>query len=258
MRHPALRENPNAFDDLVSEQGYSFLAPVEPSILMVTLCAHTPSICDGTFTGTQLHLYNEGLNGTIPTELFQHTQLTDLGLDVNQLSGTVPTEIGLLTRLDALYLARNRLTGTVPTEIGRLTQLISLELYGNSLRGTLPTELNQIDPTVCYITTYQCLAMGLCHRGGMANTNAFTCPIPTLPEGCARNLARTAREECTPTAVEAATATAGASLTIIIVAAAAAVVVVTMALAALWCLCRRKGPAGKDSHSEGSDGKGGG
>ena len=115
---------------------YMPLAPAEPSILMVNLCAHTPSICDGTFTGTQLHIHDQGLNGTIPTELFQHTQLTELGLDdFNQLSGTVPTEIGLLTRLDALNLGVNQFTGTVPTEIGRLTQLISLELYGNSLRA---------------------------------------------------------------------------------------------------------------------------
>ena len=231
------------------------------------LCAHTPSICDGTFTGTSLNLYNEDLNGTIPTELFQHTQLTDLGLDDNQLFGTVPTEIGRLTQLVALnlgvnqftgtvpteigrltllqhlYIERNRLSGTVPTEMGRLTQLITLDLYRNSLSGTLPTELNQIHPTAdCRFTIAQCNAAGPgCGVGGV--TNAFSCPRPTLPEYCARNIG-----PCPPTAAEAATATAGASLVIIIVAAAAAVVVVAMALAALWCLCRRKGPAGKESH----------
>ena len=70
----------------------------------VTICGHTPTICDGTFTGTTLYLNNQGLDGTIPTELFQYTQLTQLWLRYNQLSGTVPTEIGLLTQLTSLSL----------------------------------------------------------------------------------------------------------------------------------------------------------
>ena len=45
-----------------------------------SICGHTPSICDGTFTGTELNLRNQGLTGTIPIELFQYTQLTGLWL----------------------------------------------------------------------------------------------------------------------------------------------------------------------------------
>ena len=125
-----------------------------------SICEHTPSysICAGTFTGTRLDLAGQGLTGTLPTELFQYTQLTSLLLRNNQISGTVPTEIGRLTRLNELIL------------------------YNNQLSGTLPTELNLINRTYCYLTTTQCLAAHSASTcGGSANTNAFSCPVPTLP-----------------------------------------------------------------------------
>ena len=125
------------------------------------LCGHTPSICDGTRNGgTTLDLQSQGLDGTIPTEIFQYTnlttlrlinqlsgtllteigftRLTSLGLHSNQLSGTQPTEIGLLTQLHWLHLDSNQLSGTVPTEMGGLTRLGYLQLYATSLSGTLP------------------------------------------------------------------------------------------------------------------------
>ena len=151
------------------------------------------------------HLY-----GT--TEIFQYTQLTLLQLDINQLAGTIPTEIGRLTsprctsttirsparspprwaasRAHPAVPLHNQISGTVPTEIGRLTQL-NLWLYNNQLSGTLPTELNLINPTYCcFLTTTQCLAAGNSASacGGSANTNAFSCPVPTLQASCAANL----------------------------------------------------------------------
>ena len=95
-----------------------------------SICEHTPSICDGTFTGTGLSLSYQGLTGTLPTQLFQYTQLTTLQLDGNQLSGTLPTEMALLMQLTDLRVG-NRLSGTVPTEIGLLTQLSILYLHHN-------------------------------------------------------------------------------------------------------------------------------
>ena len=77
-----------------------------------TICGRTPSICAGTWNGgTTLDLYNQGLDGTIPTEIFQYTHLTLLRLRDNQLSGTLPTEIGRLTQLTHLSLYSNQLSG---------------------------------------------------------------------------------------------------------------------------------------------------
>ena len=77
-----------------------------------SICGHTPSICAGTFTGTDLNLALQGLTGTLPTELFQYTQLTYLSLFNNQISGTVPTEMGRLTQLTGLWLNNNQISGT--------------------------------------------------------------------------------------------------------------------------------------------------
>jgi len=64
--------------------------------------------------------------------------------DDNGIAGTIPTELGLLTRLEALYLAYNFLTGKIPSEIGMLTNLETLELYGNQLGAqgdAMPSEI---------------------------------------------------------------------------------------------------------------------
>ena len=47
------------------------------------------------------------------------TGLTNIHLIDNDLSGTVPTELGCLT-LSSLRLDENVLTGSIPTELGKL------------------------------------------------------------------------------------------------------------------------------------------
>ena len=46
-----------------------------------------------------------------------------LGLYENFLNGAIPTELGLLKKLDYLVLHGNRLTGTIPTSLVRLSLL---------------------------------------------------------------------------------------------------------------------------------------
>eukprot|EP00908_Phaeocystis_cordata_P017113 Transcript_28447.p1 GENE.Transcript_28447~~Transcript_28447.p1 ORF type:complete len:429 (+),score=60.99 Transcript_28447:150-1436(+) len=107
------------------------------------------SLCDGSWVGdssypTSLSLSNEGLSGTVPTELALLTQLTTLYLYTNDLSGTVPTELALLPQLNYLSLWSNDLSGTVPTEVGLMTKLDRLSLSSNSLSGSLPSEFGQL------------------------------------------------------------------------------------------------------------------
>ena len=61
----------------------------------------------------------------------QHVHRLDLSN--NGLTGSLPSEIGRLTQLSVLMLSDNGLTGSLPSEIGRLTQLSYLAL---SLRPT--------------------------------------------------------------------------------------------------------------------------
>jgi Leucine-rich repeat (LRR) protein len=86
---------------------------------------------------------SEGLQGSIPTEIGQWTELQDLILDYNDLlTSTIPTEIGQATSIlliSTKYIPR--LTGPIPTELGLLPRLTVLDLRTTLISGTVPTEL---------------------------------------------------------------------------------------------------------------------
>ena len=93
---------------------------------------------------TTLNLWDNGLNGTIPTVLGDLANLTELSLGFNQLTGTIPTELGNLANLTELTLAFNLLSGSIPTELGNLANLTALRLARNKLTGPIPTELGNL------------------------------------------------------------------------------------------------------------------
>ena len=99
---------------------------------------------DGSGRVTGLSLNENDLQGTIPVELGQLTNLDSLNLSGNQLTGNVPQELGQLTNLKGLNLSKNLLTGNIPPELGRLTNLESLILAHNKLTGEIPAELGQL------------------------------------------------------------------------------------------------------------------
>jgi len=79
-----------------------------------------------------------GLQGTLPAEIGNLTNLTTLELHNNQLS-SLPPEIGKLTNLTTLSLSENQLS-SLPSEIGKLTNLRELFLSSNRL-NSLPAEI---------------------------------------------------------------------------------------------------------------------
>ncbi len=93
---------------------------------------------------TRLVLGNNELNGQIPAELGNLTQLQYLSLGNNQLRGAIPSELGNLTQLTQLWLNGNELSGAIPSELGNLTQLTQLRLNGNELSGAIPPELGNL------------------------------------------------------------------------------------------------------------------
>ena len=54
-----------------------------------TICVHQPSVCDGSYSGTDLSLSGQLTGGTLPTEIGLLTQLTRISLQRNYLSGSV-------------------------------------------------------------------------------------------------------------------------------------------------------------------------
>ena len=93
---------------------------------------------------TNLRLWNESLNGTIPAVLSRLTGLKALYLAYNQLTGTIPAELGTMTGLTHLGLMNNRLTGQIPAELRNLTDLRQFALQHNQLTGTIPTWLGDL------------------------------------------------------------------------------------------------------------------
>ena len=93
---------------------------------------------------THLHLTENNLTGTIPTELSSLSSLRDLRLFDNQLTGSIPLELGNLSDLEQLSLGGNQLTGGIPSELGSLSKLQYLSLHNNALTGAIPTELGNL------------------------------------------------------------------------------------------------------------------
>ena len=92
-----------------------------------------------------LYLYNNELTGGIPSELGNLDNLRWLDLHDNGLTGQIPPQLGNLDNLQWLYLYNNGLTGQIPSELGRLSNLRSLWLSGNELTGEIPSELGNLE-----------------------------------------------------------------------------------------------------------------
>jgi len=93
---------------------------------------------------TELHLQENNLSGSIPSELGNMNNLLILELTTNQLTGPIPAEIWNLTNLAYLHFGGNQLTGLIPPEIGNLTNLTTLVLGGNQLTGSIPPEIGNL------------------------------------------------------------------------------------------------------------------
>ena len=62
----------------------------------------------------------------------ENGQVTGLDLGANRLNGEIPTELGDLSNLNILYLSDNNLTGTLPQGLTALSGLESFRFHNNS------------------------------------------------------------------------------------------------------------------------------
>ena len=72
---------------------------------------------------THVYLAQNELNGELPVELGDLTNLQILYLNQNMLSGAIPVALGKLTNLEQLSLSQNMLSGAIPAALGDLTNL---------------------------------------------------------------------------------------------------------------------------------------
>ena len=91
---------------------------------------------------TEIHLQENNLSGTLPKELGNLDQLTEIRLQSNNLSGPIP-DLSALTALEELNLSANQLSGSIP-DLSALTALTILDLSFNLLSGSIP-DLSALD-----------------------------------------------------------------------------------------------------------------
>lgn len=118
-----------------------------------TPCSWYGIICNAGHVA-QLSLPENGLNGVIPVELGNLSELTLLRLTNNKLAGSIPPELGNLTKLQFLGLHENQLSGEIPSQLGNLSNLVQLGLGDNRLVGAIPSQLGLLK-NLEYLELYQ-------------------------------------------------------------------------------------------------------
>jgi Leucine-rich repeat (LRR) protein len=165
---------------------------------------------NGSQTVTGIGLYDNGIRGTLPSEIALLSSLELLLLDSNdELSGRIPESLATLPALVEIYLGwnsftgrlpdlgrgvvyahfwNNQLTGTVPKSYGNLSDIRSMYIQDNALSGTFTEEIwgawreieilelseNQLEGTISssvgVLTSLTQLGMSMNHFSG---------PLPT-------------------------------------------------------------------------------
>jgi hypothetical protein len=92
-----------------------------------------------------LHLGENNLNGTLPTELVQLSSLTEISMDSNALQGPIPSTLSQLQFLEIFDLDNNQLTGTLPDSFYDIHSLRVIDLDHNMLRGTISSDIGRLD-----------------------------------------------------------------------------------------------------------------
>ncbi|CAJ1948253.1 unnamed protein product [Cylindrotheca closterium] len=91
-----------------------------------------------------LDMTENGLRGTLPSQISYLTNLQTLFFAQNTMRGTLPSEIGLLTSLRSFQVWTNEFFGSIPSEIGLLTGVTNLAIFGNFFEGTIPDALRNL------------------------------------------------------------------------------------------------------------------
>ncbi len=92
----------------------------------------------------ELTLAGNNLTGTLPTEIGDLTELSNLSLTGNNLEGSIPAEIGNLSNLDGLVMDDMELSGDIPEELWNLTNLTRLNLDFNDLEGHISPSIGNL------------------------------------------------------------------------------------------------------------------
>ncbi|KAI7994586.1 Receptor-like protein 35 [Camellia lanceoleosa] len=87
---------------------------------------------------------NYYLQGPIPSEMGNMTQLTELDLHNSGFQGPIPREMGNMTQLKELDLSQNLFECPIPSEMGNMTRLTELHLSSNAFACEIPNSMRNL------------------------------------------------------------------------------------------------------------------
>ena len=95
---------------------------------------------------TDLRINSNKLTGDIPDAVYGLSKLEILYFQNDDLTGSLSAKLAQLTELTELYVDRNaHMTGGIPAEIGSLKKLARLNISQSGIGGEIPAELGQCE-----------------------------------------------------------------------------------------------------------------
>ncbi|KAH0759629.1 hypothetical protein KY290_023122 [Solanum tuberosum] len=95
-----------------------------------------------------LDLSDNNLIGSIPTSIHNLRSLQRFNLSYNKLTGFIGDNLCKLQHLGEIYLGQNQLSGSIPNCLGNVTSLRLIYLTSNKLSSNIPTSLGNLKDLV--------------------------------------------------------------------------------------------------------------
>ncbi|KAI8558633.1 hypothetical protein RHMOL_Rhmol04G0111300 [Rhododendron molle] len=95
-----------------------------------------------------LHLFNNNLSGSIPSEIGKLKGQVSLSFHTNNLNGSIPPSFGNLTSLSLLHLYTNQLSDYIPNGLGNLKSIVDFQVSENRLRGFIPASFGNLSELI--------------------------------------------------------------------------------------------------------------
>lgn len=123
--------------------GVSWTKPWNLKEQIATWMGVSTESVDGELRVTELLITCRNLDGILPPEIGNLSELTQLDLSYNNLRGEITTEIGRLSKLKTLNITSNKFDGEIPLSIKDLSLLESINAQNNRFKS-FPVEICQL------------------------------------------------------------------------------------------------------------------